>query len=55
MFQQQVVSVKYYILVQGVYPSNTNIGADTIGTIIAHIGNFPNANGGFLSCDRRSR
>lgn len=48
------VPVKYYILVNGFYPSNTNIGADTIGTIIAHIGNFPNANAGFLPCDGRS-
>jgi microcystin-dependent protein len=50
----QGVSVKYYILVQGVYPSNNYIGADTIGTIIAHVGNFPNANAGFLPCDGRS-
>jgi microcystin-dependent protein len=48
------VTVKYYILVYGVYPSNNNIGADTIGTIIAHVGNFPNANAGFLPCDGRT-
>lgn len=48
------VSVKYYILICGVYPSNNNIGADTVGTIIAHVGNFPTANGCFIPCDGRT-
>jgi microcystin-dependent protein len=48
------VNIKYYILVYGVYPSNNYIGADSIGTIISHIGNFPNANAGYLPCDGRS-
>lgn len=48
------VPIKYYILVYGIYPSNNNIGADTIGSIVAHVGNFPNANAGFLPCDGRT-
>ncbi|WP_298393524.1 phage tail protein [Flavobacterium sp.] len=48
------VGIKYYILVNGIYPSNNVIGADTVGAIVAHVGNFPNANAGFLPCDGRS-
>jgi microcystin-dependent protein len=48
------VPVKYYILTQGIYPSNNYIGSDSVGAIVAHVGNFPNANAGYLPCDGRS-
>lgn len=48
------VSVKYYIVVFGIYPSDNYIGSDSVGAIVAHVGNFPNANAGYLPCDGRS-
>ncbi|WP_298141239.1 phage tail protein [Flavobacterium sp.] len=48
------VPVKYYILICGVYPSPNYIGADTLGTIVAHVGNFPTANGCYIPCDGRT-
>jgi hypothetical protein len=47
------VPVKYYILSCGVFPSNNNVAADTIGSIVMHTGNF-NADGCYLPCDGRS-
>ncbi len=47
------VPVKYYILSCGFFPSNRNIAADTIGTIVMHTGNFA-ADGCYLPCDGRS-
>ena len=48
------VNIKYYILVCGVVPTSNNIGADTVGAIVAHVGNFPNANACYLPCDGRT-
>jgi microcystin-dependent protein len=48
------VLVKYYIVVFGIYPSDNYIGSDSVGAIVAHVGNFPNANAGYLPCDGRS-
>jgi hypothetical protein len=48
------VPIKYYIVVFGIYPSDNYIGSDSVGAIVAHVGNFPNANAGYLPCDGRS-
>ena len=48
------VTIKYYILVCGVYPSSNCIGADSVGAIVAHVGNFPSANACYLPCDGRT-